>query len=43
MVKKIDILDAGLGMISIILDKLYEKYPEYFEGEGMGFFDLKQK
>ena len=29
--------------LAAILDKLVEMYPEYFEGKGMGFLDLKTK
>ena len=33
----------NIKLLGAILDALKEKYPEYFEGKGMGFFDLKTK
>ena len=38
-----NLYDMNLRVLSIILDALHYKYPEYFEGKGMGFFDLKTK
>jgi len=31
----------NIKLIAAILDALVEKFPEYFEGKSMGFFDLK--
>ena len=35
----------GLGYLDMagLMDYFKEKYPEYFEGKGMGFFDLKNE
>ena len=35
--------DTSIQYLAYILDTLYEKYPDYFEGKDMGFFDLKTK
>ena len=37
------IYDSDVVLLSATLKALYEKYPEYKEGKGMGFFDLKTK
>ena len=39
----IDLYETDISRLAEILDKLKETYPEYFEGKGMGFFDLKTK
>ena len=35
--------ECSIKMLSAIMDCLREKFPEYFEGQSMGFFDLKTK